>query len=75
VKDFQDSGINAKYEIQETLGDVDKAINEYTQKNEMDLIVMAAHGYSGFRRLMLGNVANRILREGNTPLLLVRNPS
>ncbi|NJK81278.1 MAG: universal stress protein [Chloroflexaceae bacterium] len=37
-----------------------------------DVIVMATHGYSGFKRLALGSVADKVLRATTTPLLLVR---
>jgi nucleotide-binding universal stress UspA family protein len=37
-----------------------------------DLIVMATHGYSGFRRWALGSVADTVLHTTTAPLLLVR---
>jgi nucleotide-binding universal stress UspA family protein len=37
-----------------------------------DLVVMGTHGRSGLNRLMLGSVTERILRETNQPLLVVR---
>jgi nucleotide-binding universal stress UspA family protein len=42
--------------------------------NEMDagLIVMATHGRSGLRRVILGSVAERVLNTAMRPLLLVR---
>lgn len=36
------------------------------------LVVMATHGRSGFSRLMLGSVAEQVLRELQCPLMLVR---
>jgi hypothetical protein len=33
--------------------------------------VMATHGYGGFRRWMLGSVADTVLHTTMTPLLLV----
>jgi nucleotide-binding universal stress UspA family protein len=36
------------------------------------LIAMATHGRSGFRRWLLGSVAEKVLRAANNPLLLVR---
>ena len=36
------------------------------------LIVMGTHGRSGFNRLLLGSVAERVLRETGVPLLTVR---
>lgn len=36
-----------------------------------DLVVMATHGRTGFRRAVLGSVAGAVLRTGTTPVLLV----
>lgn len=40
-----------------------------------DLIVMCAHGHSGFRDLVFGNIAQQVLAGGQTPLLLLRPKS
>ncbi len=37
-----------------------------------DLIVIGTHGRSGFNRLMLGSVTERVLREAHVPVLVVR---
>ncbi len=37
-----------------------------------DLVVMATHGRSGLARFALGSVADRLVREGTSPVLLVR---
>jgi nucleotide-binding universal stress UspA family protein len=36
-----------------------------------DLVVMTSHGRGGFRRWMLGSVAEKLVREGEAPLVLV----
>jgi len=35
---------------------------------------MSAHGRSGFSRLALGSVTDKVLRGGNMPVLMVRAP-
>lgn len=40
-----------------------------------DLIVMGTHGRSGFAHLMLGSVAERVLRMAPCPVLTVRDTS
>jgi len=40
-----------------------------------DLIVMCAHGKSGIRDLVFGNIAQQVLSRGQTPLLLVQPES
>lgn len=39
---------------------------------QVDLIVMATHGYGGLKRLALGSVADQVLHGTTTPLLLLR---
>jgi nucleotide-binding universal stress UspA family protein len=48
------------------------AITDYAKENDMDLIIMATHGYSGMKRLMLGSVALGVLHESPIPVLLIR---
>ena len=39
---------------------------------EIDLIVMATHGRKGVRRLVLGSVAERVIREAPCAVLTVK---
>jgi len=48
------------------------AITDYAAKNGIDLIVIATHGYTGLKKLMLGSVALSILHHSRTPVLLIR---
>lgn len=47
-------------------------ITDYAQKNGVDLIVIATHGYTGMKKMMLGSVALKVLHESNVPVLLIR---
>jgi nucleotide-binding universal stress UspA family protein len=55
-----------------SIGAVADCIIEYAQANHIDLIAMCTHGRTGLDRWALGSVADRILRAGTTPILLVR---
>lgn len=54
------------------IGGVANAIIEYAEDNRIDLIAMCTHGRTGLARWALGSVADRVLRAGRIPLLLVR---
>ena len=47
-------------------------ILEVAREQEIDLIVMCSHGYTGFKRWALGSVAEHVLRQSSLPVLLVR---
>jgi nucleotide-binding universal stress UspA family protein len=47
---------------------------EEAQWREADLIVLGTHGRSGLDRLMLGSVAERILRHASIPVLVIPAP-
>lgn len=49
------------------------AILQTAEKVHADLIVMGTHGRSGFTRVMLGSVTERILRETDRPVMTVRH--
>jgi nucleotide-binding universal stress UspA family protein len=49
-----------------------EVIVDEARRREVDLIVMATHGYSGLKRWALGSVADKVLHTTQTPLLLVR---
>jgi nucleotide-binding universal stress UspA family protein len=72
VKRFEDEGIKAKYELLETIGLVSDALIKYAKEHPVDLIIMSTHGHSGFRRWVMGSVTSRVIREGNTPVMLIR---
>lgn len=48
-----------------------KAIVEAADVRRADVIVMSTHGRSGLGRLLLGSVAESVLRGTRTPILLV----
>ena len=66
-------GINVKTEAVE--GKPAQTIVNYAEANDVDLIVIATHGYSGMKRLMFGSVALRVLHDSHVPVLLIRPES
>jgi nucleotide-binding universal stress UspA family protein len=64
-------GVKVKTEVLEANGPAN-AITEYARKNGIDMIVMATHGITGLRKLLLGNVAFGVLHQSHVPVLLIR---
>jgi nucleotide-binding universal stress UspA family protein len=64
-------GIKVKTESVEANRPAD-TITDYAQKNGMELIIMATHGYTGLKKLMLGSVASGVLNQSHVPVLLIR---
>jgi len=54
------------------MGDVAKELADYADANEIDLIIMASHGYSGIKRWIMGSVAEKLFRSASVPVLMVR---
>jgi universal stress protein A len=50
-----------------------EAIVDYALEHEIDLIVLATHGRSGLSHVLLGSVAERIVREAPCPVLTIRD--
>ena len=51
------------------------AIVEFAEREKMDLIVMASHGRTGLARLLMGSIAEGVLRKARCPVLIVKQPA
>lgn len=67
---FQKKEIPAKCQV--IFGIVAEVIIDFPDKIHADFVAMSTHGRSGIGRWVLGSVAERVLRAGNTSLFLVR---
>ena len=57
--------------IVEANGPVHSEILKFAHSQNMDLIVLATHGRTGFSHLLIGSVAERVMREARCPVLVV----
>jgi nucleotide-binding universal stress UspA family protein len=49
-----------------------RAILEYADKHDIEHIIMGSHGRKGVSRLVLGSVAERVMRQAPMPVTIVR---
>ncbi len=64
------AGFAVEYAVR--FGDPAEEIVAEAREAGADLIAMATHGRTGLARLLLGSVAEAVLRRSEVPLLLVR---
>jgi len=65
-----EKGLNLKYEVAEA--HPVRAILEAAEKESSGLIVMGTQGRGGFKSLLLGSVAQNVVRNARTPIFVVR---
>ena len=65
------AGLPVEYAVR--FGEPAEEILEEAREFGADLVVMATHGRSGVARLMLGSVAEAVLRRSEIPVVLVRH--
>ncbi|MDJ0836569.1 MAG: universal stress protein [Acidobacteriota bacterium] len=53
-------------------GNPGHAIVEYAEKCNADMIIMGTHGYKGFRRVLMGSVAEYVLRHTKRVVITVK---
>jgi nucleotide-binding universal stress UspA family protein len=60
---------HGRVEVEAQIGVPDEVILEFVLDNEVDLIVMGTHGRTGLMHMLLGSVAERIVRAAQCPVL------
>jgi nucleotide-binding universal stress UspA family protein len=60
--------------VMETADSPSDAITAYAKKSQIDLIVIGTHGRTGVAHLLVGSVAERVVRTAPCPVLTVRHP-
>jgi len=65
----------ASYEVDVMMGDPGVEVLQLAKRLRADLIVMATHGRKGLRHIVLGSVAERVVREAPCPVLTIKPKS
>ena len=66
-------GIAVEAKLVETVGGhIGSVISDETKKWNADLLVVGTHGRKGFQHLLMGSVAEGVIRTASIPVLMVR---
>ena len=71
VRRLEDEGLDARMSVHE--GRPSTVITAVARGTEPSMIAMASHGRSGMSRLLMGSVAEAVVRESGEPVLMVRS--
>jgi nucleotide-binding universal stress UspA family protein len=69
----QAKDVNVRSHLQDAT-DVARAIADYAQQQQAAYVALASHGRSGLRRLLLGSVAEALLRHSHVPVIVYPPP-
>jgi len=76
LKEFSESFKDAfpgKFQTVITEGNAAQAIVQYANDHHVDMIVMSTHGRTGIQHVLLGSVAERVVRTAHCPVLTVKS--
>jgi nucleotide-binding universal stress UspA family protein len=65
-----EAGVDVQTET--VVGRPTRAINEYVEEHDVEHVVMGSHGRSGVTRVLLGSVAEGVVRRAPVPVTVVR---
>jgi nucleotide-binding universal stress UspA family protein len=60
-------------QLEVLIGDVGYEITQFAKKNDVELVVISSRGISRLRRLLIGSVADRVVRLAECPVLVLRD--
>ena len=69
VEEAQSRDVDAVGAIE--VGNPDRAILEYADECDADVVVMSTHGRSGVGRFLRGSVTEAVIRDGDVPVIVV----
>ncbi len=68
-------GHRVPVELLVRLGRAHSEITDTAKAVGADLIIIATHGYTGLKHVLLGSTAERVVRQAPCPVLTVRDPA
>ncbi|WP_434777178.1 universal stress protein [Neisseria sp. Ec49-e6-T10] len=71
----QEHGLMVEENILETIGNkIADLLAKEAKNKHCDLIVMGTHGWTGVMHLLMGSVAEGVLKQVDIPIMLLRKP-
>lgn len=62
-----------KFQTVITEGNAAQSIVQFSNENNVEMIVMSTHGRTGIQHVLLGSVAERVVRTAHCPVLTVKS--
>jgi universal stress protein A len=69
------TGLTGSVETRVVVGDAVWEICQAAEREHADLVIMGSHGRTGLAHVVLGSVAERVVRHAACPVLVARKPS
>jgi len=63
---------DVEFEIETVTGNPAREIVRYAEENDIEYIVIGSHGREGISRMLLGSVAEKVVRRSPVPVVVVR---
>ena len=70
VQALKSRHIQSSYHV--LTGDAARSIMEFSEREQIDLVVMTTSGKSGLKRALMGSVADAVIRQSGKPVLVIR---
>jgi len=70
-KELESHGVKVSTAV--AYGNAAEGIIEFVEKNQVDLLIISTHGYSGIKRWLLGSVAYKVLSSTSASVLLIKS--
>jgi len=74
LHDIVPTNSEVQYEHLFARGDAAKGILKIAEKKQVDLIVIGTHGQTGLARVLMGSVAEEVVRNASSSVLTVKLP-
>lgn len=63
--------VGVTFEVEMRIGEASRAILEFAEQEEVDLIILGRQGRGAITQWLLGNITGRVVRKATCPVLIV----